>query len=468
MNPRRSLAGPLILIAIGILFLIRAVLPNFSVGHVFAEYWPYLLIAWGAIELMEVSVRYLAGASAPLRTISGGGWFVVFVICCAGLLAHAAWQPHTWWHRFSFQEGVRMFGDEHTYPIPPAEKNVGPSPHVIIESFHGDAKITGADGSTISLAGHKAIRAFHGNKADAANAATPVEMALDGNTVVIRCNQDQADARTPVRTNLEISVPKGASVEAAGDHGDFDISGLTGGVDLTTRGGSAHVDDIGGGVTIDTHRSDLIRCTGVKGAAVVRGDGNDVELDGISGPVNIEGRYPGTVSLRHLSRPVHVSNFRTDFEAAKIAGEVRLGGGDLNAREITGPVKLAAHATDVSLKGFAGTIEISVDRGDVVLAPQRLPLSAMVVRTRAGNIDLVLPPAAAFTLTAFAHHGDVQNQFSDALQETDEGPGQRLAGSVGNGPQLNLVTGSGDITVRKASVGSGASVSEKTVAYMQR
>lgn len=470
MNPKRSIAGPLILIAIGVVFLIRAVLPAFSVGRIFADYWPYLLIVWGGIELIEVSVRYLAGAAAPLRTISGGGWFVVFVVCCAGLFVHAAWQPHTWWHRFSFQEGVRMFGDEHTYPIPPAEKNVGPAPHVIVENFQGDAKITGADGSTISLTGHKSIRAFHANWANAANAATPVEMAIEGNTVVIRCNQGRADARTPVTTDLEISVPKGASLEAAGAHGDFDISGLGGDVDLTARGGSAHIDDIGGGVNIDTQRSDLIRCTGIKGPATVRGDGNDIELDGIGGAVTIDGRYPGTLSLRNLSDRVHVSNFRTEFDAAKVPGEVRLGGGTLSASEITGPVKLAAHATDVSLNGFSGAIDVSVDSGDVAIVPHHLPLGGMDVKTHAGNIDLALPADAKFALTAFAHRGEVQNQFSDALEETDQGLGMRLEGTIGNGPNLNLLTGSGNITIRKTSEATPAAVAglEKAVPYSER
>lgn len=468
MRPRRSLAAPLILIAIGVLFLMRVALPQFSIGRLFAEYWPYLLIAWGGIELIEVSIRYLAGSSVPLRTISGGGWFVVIVICCAGLLFHAAWQPHTWWHRFSFQEGVRMFGDEHTYAIPPAEKNAGPSPHVIVESFRGNAKIVGADGDTISLSGHKAIRAFHSSWADAANAATPVEMALDGNTVVIRCNQDRADTRTPVSTDLEISVPKGASLEASGTHGDFDISGISGAVDLTTRGGSAHIDNIGSGVTIETHRSDIIRCTGIQGPAVVRGDGNDIQMDGVRGPVTIDGRYPGTLSLRHLSQQVQVSNFRTQFNAASVAGEVRMSGGNLSATEIAGPAKVTAHATDVHLHGFTGALDVSVDSGDVALAPQHLPLGAIDVKTHAGNIDLALPPAAKFALTAVARHGDVQNQFSDTFQESDLGPGTRLEGSTGSGPQLDLLTGSGNVTVRKVSEPASAPVAGKEVRYVER
>ncbi|MGH9639192.1 MAG: DUF4097 family beta strand repeat-containing protein [Bryobacteraceae bacterium] len=470
MRPRRSLAGPLILIAIGIVFLIRVISPGFSVLGIFSAYWPYLLIAWGATELIELSIRFLAGSSAAVRTISGGGWFVVILICCAGLLAHTAWQSHGWWHGFGWQESVRMFGNQHTYPIPPVQKHVGPSPHVIVESFRGDAKITGAGGDTVSLAGHKSIRSFSSDRADAANAATPVVIALEGNTVIVRCNQDRANAGTPVSTDLELSVPKGASLEAAGVHGDFDISALAGGVALTTRGGSAHVDNVQGGVTIDTHHSGVIRCTNIQGPATLRGDGSDIELDGISGPVTIDGRYRGSLSLRHISQHVHMASFHTEFDAQKIPGEVVLEGGALRAEEIAGPVKLTAHATDVSLDGFTGPIRVSVDSGDITLTPRHLPLSAITVSTHAGNIDLALPPAAAFALTAFARRGEVQNRFSPALQETDQGPSTRLEGSIGTGPQVNMVTSSGNVILRKASAAppGNSSVTEKTVAYAER
>lgn len=469
MRPRRSLAGPLILIAIGIVFLIRAISPGFSILGIFSAYWPYLLIAWGAIELIELSIRFLAGSSAPLRTISGGGWFVVILICCAGLLSHAAWESHAWWHRFGWQESVRIFGNQHSYPIPPAQKTVGPSPHVIIESFRGNAKITGTDGDTISLTGHKSIRSFSSDRADAADAATPVVLALEGNTVIVRCNQDRADSGTPVSTDLEISLPKGASLEAAGAHADFDISALTGGVALTTHGGSAHIDNTQGGVTVNTHHSDMIRCTNIQGPITLRGDGSDIELDSISGPVTIQGRYPGSLLLRHVSQHVHIASFHTEFDAQNVPGKVIFDGGVLRAEEIMGPVKLTAHATDVSLDGFTGPVAVNVDRGDIVLAPGHLPLSTMTASTHAGNIELALPPDAAFALTAFARRGDVQNRFSPALQETDQGPSTRLEGSIGAGPQLNLATGSGNIILQKKNVVSPGNhaVTEKTVQYVQ-
>jgi hypothetical protein len=143
---------------------------------------------------------------------------------------------------------------------------VGANPHVILESFRGDAKITGGENGELTLSGHKSVRAFETGQADEANTRTPVEVVQEGNTVIIRCHQDDANSRSRVTTNLEITIPKGASVEAVGTLGDFDISSITGDIELSSSNAGVRLQDIGGNVKIDTRRSDLIRCSDVHGS----------------------------------------------------------------------------------------------------------------------------------------------------------------------------------------------------------
>jgi hypothetical protein len=47
-----SIAGPFILIAIGVLFLLHN-LTGFDVFHVIRQYWPLILIAVGVAKLVE-------------------------------------------------------------------------------------------------------------------------------------------------------------------------------------------------------------------------------------------------------------------------------------------------------------------------------------------------------------------------------------------------------------------------------
>jgi hypothetical protein len=113
---------------------------------------------------------------------------------------------------------------------------------------------------------------------------------------------------------------------------------------------------------------------------------------------------------------------------------------------------VTTRATDVNLDGFTNTVELTVDKGDIDLRPVHLPLGKMVVHTRSGNIELALPQAANFALSASTDHGEIDNEFGEALKERTEGRSARLEGNVGSGPDLTLVADRGTITVRKANV----------------
>ncbi len=452
MRPRGSITGPIIIIALGIVFLLHALSPDFPLVDWIGQYWPYLLIGWGAIALLEVAFRTLRGGPIPTNGVSAGAWFVVVLICLTGLAFFEMHRPDAWWQNTDWSRGFNnAFGEQHDYSVNVTQKSVGATPHIILENFRGDAKITGGSSTTLTVGGHKTIRASKDNLADKADAATPVEVVLEGKNVIVRCNQSRTPYRTTVTTNLDLSVPNGSSVEVDNTSGDLEVTAVNG--DLALRSGNAGVrlQDIGGNISVDTRRSDLVRCTNVKGSVQLRGHGSDVELNKVDGQVSINGDYTGTVSLRAMSKPVRVQNSRTDLLVERIPGEVRLDRGSLNIQDATGPIRVNAHSTDVSLDGVSNALEISVDRGDVDVKPGRLPLGKIAVHAGSGNIELAIPLAATFALTATTDHGQVENEFGDGLKEQTSGRGAKLEGSVGAGPSVDLVTGRGSITVRKAS-----------------
>jgi DUF4097 and DUF4098 domain-containing protein YvlB len=442
--------GPLILIVIGVLFLMRTIMPGFNLGEVFRLYWPYLLIGWGVISLLEVGIRFATGAAIPVNGVSGGSWALVILICLAGLVSFEVTR-HQWWQNVGFQRGFAMLGQDHEFSITPQQQKIGATPHIVIERFRGDAKITGSDTDSISLTGHKDIHAFDDGDANGANTETPVEIIQQGTTIIVRCNQDRANSRTPVTTYLEISVPKGASVEGTGVRGDFDISTISGDVDLSSENAGVRFEDIGGNAKVETRRSDLIRCVNVKGTVDLRGHGEDVELTKIAGQVTINGDYTGTVSLHELAKPVRVQDMRTQLEIQQVPGEVRLDRGSLSLQNVIGPVRLSTHATDVQVDGVSNDVTMEIDKGDVELKPARLPLGKMNIRTRSGNIEVALPQSAGFALNANTDRGEIDNEFGEGLKQQMQGRGARLEGNVGTGPDVVLTTGRGSITIRKAT-----------------
>lgn len=453
MRPRGSVTGPLIIILIGVIFLIHAFTPQFRIADLLILYWPYLLIVWGAVALLEVCFRFFGGRALPTNGISAGSWVFIVFICLIGVAAFEVHRPGNWW----WQEAgwgrnfSDAFGEEHDYSVNAQQKAVGASPHVIIEAFRGDARIVGGDANQIALSGHKTVRTFDAPAANRANSDTPVDIVVQGNTVIVRCNQDRAGSRTRVTTDLDITIPKGASLEATGHAGDFDVSGISGDVDLSSENAGMRLQDLDGNVKVDTRHSDLVRCTNVKGNVDLRGHGGDVELTKIAGQVTVTGDYSGTVSFRAVAKPVRVENMRTQLDVQQVPGEIRIDRGSLSAQGVTGPLKLAAHATDISLAGFTNAVQLNVDRGDIELRPERLPLEKIDVRVKSGNIDLTVPQAAQFALAAATDHGEIDNEFGTGLAEHSEKLGSKLDGSVGTGPDISLVTRRGNITVRKGS-----------------
>jgi DUF4097 and DUF4098 domain-containing protein YvlB len=451
MRTRGSIVGPLILITIGVLFLVRTAWPAFSVFDFLSVYWPYLLIFWGLLQIVEISIRAARGAAMPSNGITAGGWFLVLLICLVGFGMYEVRGPQSWWRRVSFDQGMEWFGEAHDFPIAQQTRTAGKTPRIVIEDFRGSAKISGADTDVVQLSGHKTIRAMKDADARRADQETPVEMIEQGDRVVIRINQGKSTGRVRVSNDLDITVPKGSSLQASGESGDFDVSNLDGDVRINSDNAGVRLQDIGGNVSVETRRGDLVRCINVKGSVDLRGHNSDVELEKIAGPVSINGAYSGTITLRELAKPLHIDNFNTTLSLQKVSGQVTMDRGTFSAQGVAGPAELSTHATDVEIGGFTDALNISVDKGDVSLRPSAASVSRMRVRTRSGNIDLALPESAKFELTASTDRGEIENDFGAPLKVENVGRGARAVGAVGTGPDLNLTTDRGSITIRKGT-----------------
>src|ERR1041384_1986362 len=84
---QRSIAGPFVLIVIGFVFLLSTmhVLSVGRLAHLFANYWPVLLILWGVIKVVEHMQAQRQGARAS--GIGAGGVLLIIMIVVFGLIA---------------------------------------------------------------------------------------------------------------------------------------------------------------------------------------------------------------------------------------------------------------------------------------------------------------------------------------------------------------------------------------------
>ncbi len=451
---RSSIIGPLLLILIGLAFLVHNIWPEVPITELVAQYWPFVLIVWGSLRLIEVLFWAMTSRPLPRSGISGGEWVLVIFLCLIGSSIYTARHYSGWFPTGRSLRGmVISMGETYDYTLQPVTAAKGPAPRIIIENFRGNARITGGDGDQVKASGRKTIRALQQTEADKANADTPIELINQGDDIIVRTNQDRVSDNLRVSDDLEITVPKGASVEAHGRAGDFDVRDLTGSADINSDSSGVRIDNIGGNVRVEVRKSDIVRITGVKGSVELKGHGQDVDLQNVIGQVSVNGDFLGQIQMRNLAQPVRFEGAHVDLQFEKLPGQIHMGLGDFTADNIVGPIHMTARSRDVSISDFSQSLELSLDRGDIELKPGKPPIGKVDVHTRSGDIDLALPDGGKFDLRMTTNRGEAHNEYGSPLTTEDQQRGAVLAGTVGNGPELRLQTDRGNVTARK----SGAS-----------
>ena len=438
---RRSFTGPLMLLIIGGLFLWNNLHPEASVWDVIARYWPFLLIGWGLIRLVEVAATRDRGYSA----FTGGEVALVVIICIAG---SAMWEAHQHGIRFN-SRGLDVFGDQYDYPVSAHAAAAGMS-RITFENPRGSIKVIGGDSQEISVNGHKTIRAWSRQDGDRANENTPVEIVPQGDRLLIRTNQDRVPDNQRISDDLEVTVPRGVSVEARGRNADYEINDVTGDVELASDRGDVRLARIGGNARLEIGRSDVIRAADLKGKLDLQGRGSDVELENIQGQVTINGSYLGTLEFKNLTQPLQFEGTRnTELHVQAVPGRINMDLSQFSGSNVTGPVRLITGSRDIKLDQFSQSLELETQRGDIELTPAHSPLPSIEARSGIGRIDLILPPKAAFDLLATAEHGEAVNDFGPPVEKETEGRATTLKGKVGDGPTIRLTATRGSVAVRK-------------------
>lgn len=444
-----SLVAPLLLILIGGAFLVRNIRPEWPLFETLFTWWPVLLIAWGGLRVIEILAAHFTDKPLPERGLSGGEWALVVIITIMGA---GVWSAQ----RFA-QEGlgririggVEVFGESFDYPVEAKSVKAGKAPQVTLDIGRGSARVVGADTEEVKITARKSIRALNKRVADAADRDTPLTASVNGESVAIRAGLNQPD-NVRVTYDLEVTVPKGASVTCQGQNVDLDLSALDGRVQVDSERSGVRVQNMGGKVVIDTRSSDLIRAIDVRNDIELRGRGRDIELENISGQVIVNGGYSGETIMRNIGNQVRFESSVTDIRAGKIPGTLNLTLSALTGTGITGPVVVKARSKDVRLSDVTGQIDIDVDRGDVDLTQSRPDFGKIDVKVRSGAIEVALPESARFSLEAETEKGEVANDFGGRIKEESAGRGGKLVALMPGAPVVTLKIERGPVTVRKS------------------
>lgn len=447
----RSLAGPVVLIAIGIVFLLgtMGMLHWLTLGRFYAQYWPVLIIVWGVIKLIEYQRAQREGARAS--GIGVGGVFLLLFVICTGVIASETRKVD--WQSLHDQIGIddedfgNWFGQSFTYTDTLTQSlPEGSSLHVI--SDRGAIKIIPSDEKQIKVEINKKIHADNQQNADKFNIQTKPQISSSEKTVTVNANT-QGAGEHGVNTDLDIYIPAAAAVMISSKHGDVTVSGRNADVEISAQHGDVTVEDVKGNANLNLQRSSA-KISNLSGDLSIDGRANEVNVTNVRGAAHLTGEFMESVKLAQIARNVTFKSSRTDMEFAKLEGSLDLDSGDLRADSLQGPMRLSTRNKDVRLEGVAGDLRLDDSNGAVEISVHKV--GNLQVSNKNGDIQVTLPSQAGFRVDARALNGEIQSDF--AQLKIDNGDNQAIAsGAVGNAAaSLKLNNEHGTIEIRKGSV----------------
>ena len=447
---RRSFAGPVVLIILGIVFLLgnMHLLSWARLGTWFAHYWPLLLILWGVLKLIEHQQAQRDGL--PSRGIGAGGVCLVILIVICGLIATQASRFN--WGEIRDNMGIdgsdfdNVFGQTYNFDDHLEQAIPSTVTSLRVNDDHGAVRVSVADDKQITVVVRKRVGAESQNDADKYNQQTKPQITLAGNAMVLDAKSQAGDHS--VQSDLDISIPRKMELHITGRKGDVSITGRDGDVEISAQHGDVSVEDVNGNVKLNLEKSSA-KVEQVTGDVHIDGRLNEVSVMDVKGSVQLDGEFEESVKLARITKSVAFKSSRTDMEFSRIDGELDLDSDDLHADKITGPVHLTTRSKQIRLEDVSGDVRLQNNNGGIEISMHSL--GNVQIDSRNGDVQLTVPDKAGFRVDARTRDGEIQSDFPEL--KIDNGDHEATAsGSVGNGSSHIVINNEHDgIEIRKAS-----------------
>jgi DUF4097 and DUF4098 domain-containing protein YvlB len=454
---RRSFAGPIVLIIIGVVFLFGNLhmVSWARLGTLFAHYWPLLLILWGVLKLIEHHQAQRDGF--PPRGIGVGGVFLVIFIVVCGLIATQA-SRFNWGEikdNLQIDDGDldNIFGQTYNYDDH-LEQDVPAGATVLrVNDEHGAIHVSAGDDNKITVTVHKRIGAESQSDADKFNAESkPIitaaggELTLDAKTAGQVSGVHVGVYTRSVESDLDISLPRKMQVQVTSRRGDVSVNDRNGEVDINAQHGDVSLEDVTGNATLNLTKGSA-KLEQIAGDVHIDGHLNEVSVTDIKGSVQLDGEFGESVKLARISKNVAFKSSRTDLEFSSIAGELDLDSDDLHAEQLVGPIHLVTRSKEINLEDVAGDLRVEDANGGVEVSMRSL--GNVQIDDRNGDIHLSVPEKAGFHLDARTRDGEIESDFP-AIKIDNNDHESTASGTVGNGASHIVINNEHDgIEIRR-------------------
>lgn len=439
---RRSVFGGVLLLTMGVIFLIQNFRGDFGLFRLFWRWWPLLLIFGGVAKLLDRMAAQRTGEDPP-RTITGGEIALVALLIVIGLgvgFAHHAGVPGgpDW-------PGLNEYSFSRDLPL----KSVAANSHISIRTQRGDVAVRAEEVANIQVLVKTRARGWNENQARRLSAGISVAIVPDGDGYEIR----PVGEGDKVSVDLEVHVPKQATIVARTGRGDVQVTGIVNDISATTGRGDVEIRDAGGDVSVDIRHGDA-KIAGAKGDVKLAGNGRDVDISNVGGAASVDGEFYDPIRLEKIGKGVHFVSQRTDLTLTQVAGRVELTSGGLDITDASGNLNLKTREKDINVENLGGRVRIENRNGSVSVRFAQPPKEDVDVSDQSAGITLIMPAKSLFEIHAETRSGNIDSEFDQPslVKVSDDRGNSKLDGTIGaRGPQIRLKTTYGSISIRKAS-----------------
>jgi DUF4097 and DUF4098 domain-containing protein YvlB len=258
---------------------------------------------------------------------------------------------------------------------------------ISIENVAGSLEIIGWDGAEVQVTGTL------GDDVE----ELEIEGSADDLSIEVVIPEDEWKGERKIAADLQVKVPRGASLEIETISASIEIKGVSGEIEAGS----------------------------VSGTVTVSGPANDVEVESVSGAVTVSGGS-GSVAAESVSGEIRLEGVTGEIEAATVSGDIRVEAGAVG---------------DVEIESVAGSVYFE----------GQLARGSLEIESHSGNVELFLPAdlSADFELESFS--GGIDNGFGPPAQRTDRHvPGVSVEFTTGSGgAEVSVATFSGNIALKK-------------------
>ena len=447
---RRSFAGPLVLIVLGIIFLLgnMHMLSWMRIATWFAHYWPVLLILWGIVKLIEHQQAQRTGVRAS--GIGAGGVFLVVMIVVLGLsatqLERVNWTGLRDQINIDDNDFSNIFGETYNFDDH-LEQDFAAGASLKVINNHGAVSVHASDDNKITVVVRKRVGAESQEDADKYNAGTKPVITTIGGLLTLDARVEAAGDHA-VEADLDISLPRKVPVSIISRRGDVSLVGRDGSVDVSTQHSDTSIEDVNGNVKVSQEKGSA-KIEQIVGDVHVEGRLDEVSVSDVKGGAQLDGEFQESVKLARIAKTVTFKSSRTDMEFSRIDGSLDLDSGDLHAEEVSGPVHLTTREKNIRLESVSGDVRLQNNNGTVEVSMRSI--GNVQIDNRSGDVQLSLPDKAGFRMDARTRDGEIQSDFGELKVDNDDHEA-KATGSVGNGAAHIVVTNEHDgIEIRRTS-----------------